>query len=191
MVGDEVAVLLGEIQRTQDRTRSRLAELFWMPWVVYGILSLLAVPVIWRFGESSLGVFWALAMPATGGFTGWWHRRLELRLGMESRIAPMLLGAGVIALGAFGTGAAGGVFGWPMLSAVGPALSIAAGLSVFAVMLPKPDLFVAAGTIAVSTGAVLVAGVDPASATVLLLVVCGLAGIAVGVSCLRVARRVP
>lgn len=116
------------------------------------------------------------------------YRRLEVRIGAESRIATTLVGASVIAVGAFGTGAVGGAFGWPMLAATGPAFSVAAGLSIFAVDQRSLGSALAAGVIAALAGAALVVGADARVASTAMLVVCGLVGIAVGINCRRSSR---
>lgn len=189
MMEHDAAALLGVVHRTRGQTRSRLAELSWLPWVLYGVLSLIAVPMTWWFGEPVHGVYWALAVPVGVAITSWHYRRVEVRIGAEARIAPTLVGAGVIAVGAFGTGAVGGALGWPMLAATGPAFSIAAGLSIFAVVRRSVGLALAAGTITILAGAVLVAGTDARPASMILLMVCGLVGIAVGIGSRRSSRR--
>lgn len=189
MSQDDAAVLLDVVRRTRGQTRSRLAELSWLPWVLYGVLSLIAVPVTWRFGGPVDGVYWAVAVPVGVAITSWYYRHLEIRIGAESRIAPTLVGAGVIVIGAFGTGAVGGALGWPLLAATGPAFSIAAGLSIFAVVQRSVGLALAAGTVTVLAGAVLVAGTNARTASMILLMVCGVVGIAVGIGSRRSSRR--
>lgn len=189
MIEDDAAALLGVVHRARGQTRSRLAELSWLPWVLYGVLSLIAAPMTWWFGAQVHGVYWALAVPVGVAITSWYYRSLEVRIGAESRIAPTLAGAGVIAIGAFGTGAVGGALGWPMLAATGPAFSVAAGLLIFAAVQRSAGLALAAGTITVPTCVLLVAGTDAHTASMILLMVCGLVGIAVGIGYRRLSRR--
>lgn len=188
MVEDDASALLSVVRRTRGRTRSRLAELSWLPWVLYGVLSLIAAPLTWWLGEQVNAFYWTLAVPLAVALTSWYYRRLEVRIGAESRIATTLVGASVIAVGAFGTGAVGGAFGWPMLAATGPAFSVAAGLSIFAVDQRSLGSALAAGVIAALAGAALVVGADARVASTAMLVVCGLVGIAVGINCRRSSR---
>lgn len=121
--------------------------------------------------------------------TSWYYQHLKIRIGAEGRITATVTGASVIAVGAFGTGAVGGAFGWPMLAATGPAFSIAVGLIIFAVAEHSRGLAFAAGMIVVPTAAALFTGIDARTASVTLLVICGLVGVAVGIGLRGSARR--
>lgn len=189
MTEDDAATLLGVVRRTRSQTRSRLAEPSWLPWVLYGVLSLIAVPMTWWFGTPIHGVYWALAVPVGVAITSWYYRRLEVRIGAENRITPILVGMGVIVVGAFGTGALGGALGWPMLAATGPAFAVAAGLSIFAMVQRNAGLALAAAAVTMLAGALLVTGTGAHSTSMIMLTACGLVGIAVGVGSRHSSRR--
>lgn len=188
MPPDDATELLEVVHRARHRTRSRLAQLSWLPWVLFGVLSVVAAPLTWWFGLGFHSVYWALGAPAIMAVASWHDSRQASRAGLEGRLAPTVVAAAVIVVGAFGTGTTGGVLGWDTLAAAGPPLAVAAGLALFARIAGSIVLAGGAALVVAVTVGLLVAGADPRVISTSLLAVCGTVGVVVGLGFRTSAR---
>ncbi len=104
----------------------------WFPLVVFGALSFLSAVLSWRMDGDVLGIYWAFAGPLGSVLTAAFYIREERRVGVQMPAWPSVVGAAIIFVGAFTTGALGGVLHTEMVSAVGPLLFVCLGYLIFA-----------------------------------------------------------
>jgi hypothetical protein len=161
-MNDEAARTLGEIQELRRATRQQL-DGAWFPFILWGILLLGSAPVTQIGSGDWTGIYWAVAAPTGIATTSWFFHSRELTVGLVWRHSWAYLAIAIaMGLGAFALGAAGG---GGMLSAVGPAFAVAAGLLAFAVLARAPLTAVIGTAIAAVATVVLLA--DPAEPTLL------------------------
>ncbi len=177
----EAAELLDSVARVRRRTRLSMSAL-WFPLVVFGSLTLVSAVVSWQVSADALGAYWLVAAPVGSVATSLFYRRRERRVGLEMPARPAVLAVAVILLGAFGSGALGGVLGAETLAAVGPPLSVSAGYLMFARLERSLPLGAVAVALAVTALGVVAAGTTPEDATTVLAVVYGLAFVVTGLA---------
>jgi hypothetical protein len=94
------AATLSEVERVRGETRERL-DPGWVPYLVFGVLTMLSAPFT-QIGEGGAeGIFWLVAGPVGLAITWLFYRRHELQVGLMDRqeyllagiVAAMVLGA--------------------------------------------------------------------------------------------------
>lgn len=181
MQQQDAVELLDSLARVRRKTRLSISAL-WFPLVVFGALSLASALVSWRISAAALGAYWLVAAPVGSLATSLFYRQRERRVGLEMPAGPTVLAVAVIVVGAFGSGALGGVLGAETLSAVGPPLSVSAGYLLFARLERSRPLGAVAAALAATAVGVAVAGTEPDDAATLLAVVYGLAFLLTGLA---------
>lgn len=179
MATDATDTLLNDVERLRRRTRADLRAT-WFPLVLFGVLSMASAAVAWRFGPSALGLFWAMAAPVGSVATGVYYSRREHRMGLEAPVAPYVIVAGVIIVGAFVTGGLGGALGATAVSVFGPPLWISAGYLLFARLARSRGLAAVAVALATLTVATGVAKMQPDQAAWILSLAYGAAFLVTG-----------
>lgn len=100
----DAADLIAYTENVRRRTRVALGG-FWFPLILFGALTLISAPVVWRYGGASLAVFWVVSGPVGGIITGVYFWRREGRTGVTtSPLAQLahLVVVAVLFVGAFG-----------------------------------------------------------------------------------------
>lgn len=123
----DAALTLEHIERVRQRARSELRD-FWFPPLLFGVLTMVSLPLC-RVGDG-LGpaLFWAVAGPVGGAAVAAHYRRRELALGATRAAWPYLVTAAAMMAGGFLL---------PMVTPAGArpvasAFAIAGGYAVFA-----------------------------------------------------------
>jgi hypothetical protein len=179
---DEAAQTLRDLEALKRSTRE-LLDGAWFPLLLWGALILGSAPFTQIGDGEPSGIYWALAAPAGLAATVWFFRSRELALGLAARNGPAYVALAVaLTVAAFALGAAGE---GGMLSAVGPAYALAAGLLGFALLARSPLTAVVGAAIAAVATAVLIA--DPAEPT--LVSALGQAAVAIVAGLVAMARR--
>lgn len=181
---DEAAQTLRDLEALKRSTRG-LLDGAWFPLLLWGALILGSAPFTQIGDGEPSGIYWALAAPAGLAATAWFFRSRELALGLVARNGPAYVALAVaLTLAAFVLGAAGD---GGMLSAVGPAYALAAGLLGFALL--GRSLLTAVVGVAIAAVATAVLIADPAEPA--LLSALGQGAVAIVAGLVALARRGP
>lgn len=124
------AEALREIEQLRNRTHQQL-DAFWFPLMLFGALAVVSSFVGAVYGGFAAGMFWLVAGPLGGIATGFYYDKRESRLGVESNPVPWIATSVGVMVGCFVTGFAGGSLELPVLSTLGPLLTISVGYLVF------------------------------------------------------------
>ncbi len=98
------ATMLSEVERVRGETRERL-DPGWMPYLVFGVLTMLSAVFTQVGDDGSEGLYWLVAGPVGLAITWHYYRAHELRVGLVDRQEYLLAGiVGAMVLGATAIG---------------------------------------------------------------------------------------
>jgi len=143
------AETLRDIELIRTRTQQQLNH-FWFPLMLFGGLSMVSAVVGAVYGGPAVGMFWLIFGPLGGAATGLYYHKRESRLGVETNPVPWIATAIGIMVGCFASGYGGGVLDLPVLSTLGPLLSIAAGYLIFGRLARSMAISVSAVVLAIA-----------------------------------------
>lgn len=145
--GTTAATMLNEVERVRGTTRQSLNP-GWLPYLVFGALTLLSAPFTQIGSGGSEGIYWLVAGPLGLAIAWRYYRAHELRVGLIDRQEYLL--AGIVAAMVVGAILVGW-FASDRISEVGWMFPIGAGLLAVGVLeSSRPDAGVGIGMLVVA-----------------------------------------
>ncbi len=158
------AEALRDIEHLRNRTQQQL-NAFWFPLMLFGALSVVSSIVGALYGGFAGGIFWLVAGPLGGAATSFYYYKRESRLGVESNPFPWIATAVGVMVGCFATAFGGASLELPVLSTLGPLLTISAGYLIFGRLAHSPMVSVAAVLLGLTVVVMWLAGMGDQTAS--------------------------